>query len=107
MKKKTENTDNEQIEIIGNENFKVGENEVIIRLTSEDKTNRTYKILVNKLSAETEKIIKKNTTLLKILLVLFIVSVIIMAGLIGIFIKRNTKKSYKLKKRKKVRSTRK
>ncbi len=104
---KTENTDNEQIEIIGNENFKVGENEVIIRLTSEDKTNTTYKILVNKLSAETEKIIKKNTTLLKILLVLFIVSVIIMAGLIGIFIKRNTKKSYKLKKRKKVRSTRK
>ncbi len=85
-------SDNDQIEIIGNENLKDGENEILISITNNDKTTTTYKLIVNKLSKEKETVIKKNNTLIKILLIIFIISIIIMATCIWIFIKRNYKR---------------
>ena len=91
--------ENDQIEIIGNENLKTGENNIIIRVSNEDKGATTYKLIVNKLSEEEQKQIEKNDTLLKILLIIFIISIIIMAVTIGIFIYKN----YKRKNNKKIR----
>lgn len=88
---KAEVTDNDQIEIIGNEDLQVGENNIIIRVSNDDKGATTYKIIVNKLSVEEQKEIEKNDMLLKVLLVIFIISIIIMVILIVIFIKRNYK----------------
>ena len=85
-------SDNDQIEIIGNENLKDGENEILISITNNDKTTTTYKLIVNKLSKEKETVIKKNNTLIKILLIISIISIIIMATCIWIFIKRNYKR---------------
>lgn len=93
--------DNEQIEIIGNESLNVGKNEIIIRVSGEDKSSTTYKIIVNKLSVEEEEQIQKNTILLNVLLIMFIVSVIIMVILIVIFVKRNIKINRKNNKKKK------
>jgi len=94
-----ESFDNDQIEIIGNENLVVGENNIIIRVSNEDKGATTYKIIVNKLSVEEQQEIEKNDTLLKVLLVIFIISVIIMITLVIIFLKRNYKgNSNKIKK---------
>ena len=84
-------SDNDQIEIIGNEKLKEGENEILISVTGNDKTTTTYKLIVNKLSKEKETIIKKNNILTKVLLIIFIISIIIMASCIFIFIKRNYK----------------
>lgn len=92
----TEVSDNDQVEIIGNDNLLDGENEIIIRVTGNDKSSSTYKIIVNKLSKEEELEIKKNNNLLKILLILFIISVIGMFILIGIFLKRNYKRKKKI-----------
>ena len=96
-------SDNDQIEIIGNENLKDGENEILISVTNNDKTTTTYKLIVNKLSKEKETVIKKNNILIKILLIIFIISIIIMATCIWIFIKRNYKRKIvlDLKKNKK------
>lgn len=93
--------ENDQVEIIGNENFKIGENDVIIRVTNKDKTNTTYKIVVNKLSEDMEKIIQRNSILLKFLFCLFIISILITAILITIFIKRNHKKHWTIKLKRK------
>jgi len=93
-----EGFDNDQIEIIGNEKLDFGENEIIIRVTSNDKTTTTYKIIVNKLSEEEEIQIRKNNILLIILFIIFIISIIIMVVLIGIFLKRNYKGKKKIKK---------
>ena len=103
LKINAEAVDNDQIEIIGNENLKFGENNIIIRVSSDDKGATTYKLIVNKLSLEEQKIIEKNNLLLKILLIIFIISIIIMATFIIIFLKRNYKnktinKNIKLKK---------
>ena len=98
-------SDNDQVEIIGNENLKDGENEVIIRVTGNDKTTTTYKLIVNKLSKEKEIIIKKNNILTRVLLIIFVVSIIIMASCIAIFVKRNYKRKIILdlkKKKKKI-----
>ena len=97
-------SDNDQVEIIGNDKLIDGENEILIRVTGNDKTTTTYKLIVNKMSKEKEVIIKKNNILTKILLIIFIVSIIIMVSCIFIFIKRNYKRKYvlnlKLKKKK-------
>lgn len=93
--------ENDQIEIIGNENLKEGENEILISITGNDKTTTTYKLIVNKLSKEKEKTIKKNNILTRVLLIIFIISIIIMAGCIFIFIKRNFKRKIVLNLKKK------
>ncbi len=96
--------DNDQVEIIGNEDLVDGENEIIIRVSSEHKGTTTYKIIANKLSAEEIKEVEKNTLLVKILLIMFIISIIIMFTFIGIFLKRNYKRksiTIKLDKNKK------
>lgn len=87
--------DNDQIEIIGNEDLKVGENNIIIRVSNKDKGATTYKLLVNKLSEDEQKQIEKNDMLLKILLIVFIISIIFMATVIGIFIYKNNKRNEK------------
>ena len=92
---KTEVEENEKVEILGNENFRIGENEIIIRVSSKEKGSTTYKIIANKLSVEEQEIIEKNNILLNVLLVIFIISIIIMAVLIAIFLKRNYKKDKK------------
>ena len=94
--------ENDQIEIIGNENLKTGENNIIIRVSNEDKGATTYKLIVNKLSEEEQKQIEKNDTLLKILLIIFIISIIIMAATIGIFIYKNYKRNDNKKIRKRI-----
>ena len=94
--------ENDQIEIIGNENLKTGENNIIIRVSNEDKGATTYKLIVNKLSEEEQKQIEKNDTLLKILLIIFIISIIIMAVTIGIFIYKNYKRNDNKKIRKRI-----
>lgn len=96
-------SDNDQVEIIGNEKLKDGKNEILIRVTGNDKTTTTYKLLVNKLSKEKEVIIKKNNILTSVLLIIFIVSIVIMASCIFIFIRRNYKRKYivNLKKKQK------
>lgn len=94
---KTEVSDNIQVEIIGNEDLQVGENNIIIRVSREDMGSTTYKIVVNKLTIEEQEQIEKNDILLKVLLVIFIVSIIIMAVLILVFLKRNYKRTNKKK----------
>ena len=84
--------ENDQIEIIGNENLKDGENEILISIINNDKTTTTYKLIVNKLTKEKETTIKKNNIVINILLIIFIISIIIMASCILIFIKRNYKR---------------
>lgn len=82
-------TDNGQIEIIGNENLQIGENNIIIRVSGEDMGSTTYKLIVNKLSQEEQRRQEKNDLLLKILFIIFVISIIIMFTVIGIFLKRN------------------
>jgi len=94
---KAEANDNDQIEIIGNEELEYGENEIIIRVTGEDKSTTTYKIIINKLSLEEEQEIEKNDLLLKILFIMFIIAIIFMVISITIFIKRNYKRNNKVK----------
>lgn len=92
--------DEGQVEIIGNEELKYGENNIIIRVSGEDIGSTTYKLIVNKLSVEEQKEQEKNDMLLKILFIMFIISIIIMVTLIGIFLKRNyiNKNKKKIKK---------
>ena len=94
-------SDNDQVEIIGNENLKEGENEILISVTNNDKTTTTYKLLVNKLSKEKEATIKKNNALINILLIIFIISIIIMASCIFVFVKRNYKSKFVINLKKK------
>lgn len=75
-----------QVEVIGNENLQKGENNIIIRISGNDISATTYKLIVNKLNQTTEG---KNSVLLKALLIIFILSIIIMFLVIGIFLKRN------------------
>ena len=82
-------SDDGNIEIIGNDNLKEGKNEIIIKVTEKDKTNTTYKLIVNKLSIDEEETSKNNTKLINILFTIFLISIIIMVILIGIFLKRN------------------
>jgi len=92
--------DNDQVEIINNDKLEYGDNEIIIRVTSKDKSTTTYKIIVKKLSKTEEKELKKNNRLLKVLFIMFILGIITMFTLIGIFIKRNYKgKLFNLKKK--------
>jgi len=91
--------DNDQIEIIGNEELTYGENEIIIRVTGEDKSSTTYKIIADKLSVEEEKEIEKNDMLLKILFIMFVIAIIIMLTVISVFILRNYKINKKNKRK--------
>ena len=99
LKITTESYDNEKIDIINNENFKEGNNEVIIKVYSNDNSVTTYKIIVNKLSDWEEKRIQKNNKLLRILLIMFIIAIIFMITTIGIFIKKNYKSNKKRKRK--------
>lgn len=80
--------DKSQVEIIGGDKLQVGENDIIIRVTSEDKTTTTYKIVVTRLSVEEQRAIAKTNTLLIILFIIFIISLIVMISCIVIFLKR-------------------
>ncbi len=99
--------DNDQLEIVGNENLKTGDNEVLIRVTGNDKKTTTYKIIVNKLTKEKEVIIKKKNTLVTVLFIIFVISIIIMASCIAIFLKRNYKFKKPLKLNKKSKKSKK
>lgn len=94
---KAQANDNDQVEIIGNEKLNFGENEIIIRVTGEDKSTTTYKIIINRLSLEEEKEIEKNDMLLKILFTMFIIAIVVMTTSIIIFIKQNYKRNIKVK----------
>lgn len=91
---KTETLDNDQVEVIGDDNLKIGKNEIIIRVTGEDKSTTTYKLIINRLTIEEEEKIEKNNILLKALLIIFIISIVVMFTLIGIFLKRNYKRKH-------------
>lgn len=90
-------SDNGQVEIIGNEKLVVGENNIIIRVSGKDIGSSTYKIIVNKLSVEEQNRQEKNDLLLKILLIIFVISIIVMFTVIAIFLKRNYVKGKKKK----------
>ena len=83
--------ENGQIEILNNEDLFVGKNEIIIKVTSKDKTATTYKIIANKLTNLEEKSIEKYNLLLKIIFIIFIFSIAFMVVSILIFTKRNFK----------------
>ena len=70
--------ENDQVEILGNENLKEGENEIILRVIGEDKTTTTYKLIVNKLSQTEENDIAKNSIFRTVLLIIFIIAIIVM-----------------------------
>lgn len=97
---KAEAIDNDQVEIIGNEDLVVGENNIIIRVSNKDKGATTYKLIVNKLSSLEQEEKEKNSLLLKILLIVFIILIIVMFSFIGIFIKRNYLNSKLIKNKK-------
>lgn len=101
-------SEDEQIEILGNDNLKHGSNDIIIRVTGKDKTSTTYKIIVTRLSIEDE-LNEKNNKLLYILLIIFIIAIIFMVSVITIFIKRNykRKKNFKIKNQNKRKNKRK
>lgn len=84
---------NDQIEILSDGTLNYGENEIIIRVTSTDKTSTTYKLIITRLQEENNQILFK-----KILLYVFIVLIIIVIILISIFIKVNNKRQTKIKK---------
>ncbi len=86
-----------QVEVMGNNNFQEGDNEVIIRVTDKNKEVSTYKIIVNRLSKVEEKEKTKNNILLTVLLVLFIISIGVMIFCIVLFIQKNKKKKYHIK----------
>lgn len=96
LKINAKSSNDEKIEIIGNSDFKSGENNVFIKVSSKEKGITTYKIIVNKLSVEEQKKKEKNDILLTILLYIFIFSIVITAILIFIFLKRNYKKRKKI-----------
>lgn len=85
----------DKIEILGN-NLKYGHNEILIKVSNKNKITSTYKIIVNKLYYN--NLINKSSILTRILLIIFIISVIVMFGSIFIFIKRN--KLIKIKRKK-------
>ncbi len=85
----------DQIEILSDGNLQVGQNNILIRVTSKDKTTTTYKLIVNRLEAST------SSTLILVLFIVFVILIIITTTLIIIFIKRNKKKSIKIKKNRK------
>ena len=99
-------TNNELVEIIGNENLIEGNNTILIKVTN-DEGATTYKLLVNKLSLSEQEQLEKNDLLLKGLLIIFIISLIVMVTFVIIFLKRNyikKKDKNKLKKRKIVKN---
>ncbi len=76
--------EDDKVEILNNNNLNYGQNDILIRVISKDKTNTTYKLVVNRLEKE-----QNNNLLMTILLIIFIISVVIMITLIIILIKRN------------------
>lgn len=98
---------NEQIEIIGNDKLKEGTNEILIRVSSDETSPTTYKIIVTKLSKEEEIKIRNHKLLVNILLVMFLILVVFMISSVIFFIIRIyiNKKKYKekLKKIKNIR----
>ena len=90
--------EDDQIEILSDGNLTVGKNEILIRVTSEDKTTTTYKLIVNR--AEKSNIFNSSTFII-ILFIIFVVLIIFTTVLIIIFIKRNKKTNVKIKKNRK------
>lgn len=89
-----EATEGDLIEIEGNEKLQYGKNDIFIKVYGENKTTSTYKITVEKVkTAEIIKEISNNkSTLLKILLVIFVIATLATAVLISIFVYRNYKR---------------
>lgn len=83
-------SDDDTIEIVGNENLKYGINNIYIRVTNKDKTTTTYKIVLEKIKMDNPK----NNVLLIILFIMFILAIIFMISIIGIFINNNFRKKY-------------
>lgn len=84
----------DQVEIFDNDHLNYGQNEILIRVTSKDKTTTTYKIVVNRLTKD-----KLNYTFIQsVLFIIFIVAIIITITLITIFIIKNKKQDKKIKR---------
>ncbi len=84
----------DQIEIFDNDHLNYGQNEILIRVTSQDKTTTTYKIIVNRLAKN-----QINYTVIQtILFIVFVIAIIITISLITIFIIKNKKPDKKIKK---------
>ncbi len=81
----------DKVEVFGNDDLKYGENTIIVRVSNEEKSNTTYKIIINKINSEQRKQEEKNNKLVKVLLIIFIISIAFMSYFIGVFIKRNYK----------------
>lgn len=76
----------DQVEILNNDTLNYGKNNILIRVTSPDKTTTTYKLVITRLNANSQKIIITN-----VLFYLFLALIVIVIILISIFIKRNLK----------------
>ena len=77
------NDDNASYEVIGNEKFKTGKNVVSIVVTSEDGSERTYTINVNKKKASDKKESDSNSS--RVVIIILIILIII--GLIYVIFK--------------------
>ena len=78
------NDSNATYEIIGNENFKVGENTVKIVVTAEDGSTSTYTIKVTREKAKEEKEEKENKSSRAVIIILIVLVII---GLIYVIFK--------------------
>ena len=84
----------DQIEIFDSDHLNYGQNEILIRVTSQDKTTTTYKIIVNRLAKN-----QINYTVIQtILFIVFVIAIIITISLITIFILKNKKQDKKVSK---------
>lgn len=78
-----------RVQITGNENFKIGENVVIIKVTAENGNSREYKIIVNKEEKKDAINVEENTsnTVEKIIIIVLIVLVVL--GLLYLIFKKD------------------
>ncbi len=88
-----EANEDDQVEILNNTSLNYGKNEILIRVTSPDKTTTTYKLIVTRLKKDNH-----NWEITNILFYIFIILIFVMISLIIIFINRNIKKQDKPKK---------
>lgn len=89
------NDENASYEISGNQNFKVGENTVTIKVTAEDGSERTYTLKVTKEKAkDTEETEEKSSS--KTIIIILIILVII--GLIYVIFKDDEEDNKESKK---------
>lgn len=101
----SEASDGDKLEIVGNEKLKKGINEIYIKVSGKDKTTSVYKVIVHKLDKIDflDNIGKGRDSLTTSLFIAFIISIVVMFGLIIYFIKINKKP----KKKKKIKNSKK